>query len=164
MCARPRNSAAKPAPRETTDAFTAAYNAHDLSVATGLYRPDVVFVAPDDELKGREQVGEYLRAFLEAFPDGMVEVLARHDSGDSTIDEWVFHGTHTGPLPTPTGETIPPTGARVSVRGVDIQTHESGGIAAHHTYFDQVQFLTQLGLLPGPRDTAPPSPITGGLP
>jgi uncharacterized protein (TIGR02246 family) len=158
------NGGTTPTPRETADAFTAAYNAHDLSATTALYRPDVVLVAPDEELKGREQVGEYLRAFAQAFPDGDVEVIARIDSGDSTVDEWVFHGTHTGFLLTSDGETLPPTGARVSVRGVDIQTHQSGGIAIHRRYFDRVQFLTQLGLMPGPRGPARPSATTGALP
>jgi hypothetical protein len=53
-----------------------------------------------------------------------------------------------GPLATPTGETLPPTGRRVSVRGVDVQTHLGGGVARHHIYFDQVEFLAQLGLMP----------------
>jgi uncharacterized protein (TIGR02246 family) len=147
MCAR-IGSTPRPSPRERADSSTAAYNAGDLTLLAGFYLPEALFVAPDAELKGREQVAEYFRAFLEAFPDGYAEVVSRHDAGATTIDEWVFHGTHTGPLPTPTGETIPPTGARVSVRGVDIQTHRNGGVARHHTYFDQVQFLTQLGLMP----------------
>lgn len=138
----------KPSPRERAEASTNAFNAHDLETVAGFYLPDVVLVAPDAELKGREEVSEYFRAFLDAFPDGQVEVTARHDAGDSTIDEWIFHGTHTGPLPTPSGATVPPTGRRVSVRGVDLQTHRNGGVARHHTYFDQFQLLGQLGLMP----------------
>lgn len=141
-------STPKPTPRERAETFTAAYNAGDLSTAAELYLPEVVFVGPEVELKGREQVTEYFRAFREAFPDGYSEVVARHDSGDSTIDEWVFRGTHTGPLPTPTGEMLAPTGARVSVRGIDVQTHRARGIASHRTYYDQVQFLSQLGPIP----------------
>jgi uncharacterized protein (TIGR02246 family) len=86
-------------PRELTDAITATYNAHQLSKLAEFFRPDIVLVAPDaGELKGREQVAEYHRAFLQAFPDAKVEVMAKHNSGDTTIDEWIFHGTHTGPL------------------------------------------------------------------
>lgn len=147
MC-NPIGAKPKLTPRARTDASTAAFNAHDLTQAARYFLPEVVFVAPDAELKGREQVVEYFRGYLEAFPDGTADVVVRHDSGDTTVDEWVFHGTHTGPLPTPTGEMVPPTGARVSVRGVDIQTHRDGGIADQRTYFDQVQFLTQLGLIP----------------
>ena len=136
-------------PREMTDAFTRAYNAHQLSEATAFYRPDVVLVTPDaGKLKGREEAAEYLRTFLQAFPDGRVEVAARHDAGDSTVDEWIFHGTHTGPLPTPAGEPLPPTGRRVAVRGVDVGTYAGGAIATHCMYFDQLQLLSALGLAP----------------
>jgi uncharacterized protein (TIGR02246 family) len=138
-----------PTPRELTDAITTAYNAHQTSRLAEFFRPDIVLVAPDaGELKGREQVAEYHRAFLEAFPDAKVEVVSKHDCGQTTIDEWIFHGTHTGPLSLPGGDTIPATGKRVSVRGVDVVSYAGGAIASHHAYFDQVQFLTALGLMP----------------
>lgn len=136
-------------PREAADAGLEAFNAHDLEALAALYRPDAVIVTPDaGELKGREQAAEYNRGFMQAFPDGTTEVVAKHDAGSITIDEWVFRGTNSGPLRAPSGEIIPPTGRRVSVRGVDVQTHGAGGVSAHHIYFDQVEFLTQLGLMP----------------
>jgi ketosteroid isomerase-like protein len=138
-----------PTPRELTDAITTAYNAHQLFRLAEFFRPDIVLVVPDaGELKGRQQVAEYHRAFLQAFPDAKIEVEAKHDSGDTTIDEWTFHGTHTGPLSLPSGETIPPTGKHVSVRGVDVVSYAGGAVASHHAYFDQLQFLTALGLMP----------------
>jgi hypothetical protein len=48
----------------------------------------------------------------------------------------------------PSGEAIPATGKRVSVRGVDVVSYSGGAVARHHMYFDQVQFLTALGLMP----------------
>ena len=137
-------------PRGAADAGLEAFNARDLETLAGLYRPDVVLVTPDaGELKGREQAAEYHRGFMQAFPDGTTEVVAKHDAGIVTIDEWIFRGTNSGPLSTASGEVLPPTGRRVSVRGVDIQTHGAGSVSAHHIYFDQVEFLTQLGLMPG---------------
>jgi hypothetical protein len=138
-----------PTPRELTDAITTAYNAHQLPQVAKFFRPDIVLISPDaGELKGREQVTEYHRAFLQAFPDAAIEVVAKHDSGETTIDEYIFHGTHTGSLSLPSGETIPATGKRISVRGVDIVSYASGAVATHHAYFDQVEFLTALGLAP----------------
>ena len=136
-------------PRELTNAITTAYNAHELSKVVQFFKPDIVLITPDaGELKGREQAAEYHRTFLQAFPDATVEVVAKHDAGDTTIDEWIFYGTHTGPLQVPSGETIPATGKRISVRGVDVVSYAGGAVARHHMYFDQVQFLTALGLMP----------------
>ena len=138
-----------PTPRELTDTITTAYNAHQLSRLVEFFRPDIVVITPDaGELKGREQAAEYHRALLQAFPDARLEVVAKHDAGDTTIDEWIFHGTHTGPLPLPSGETLPATGRRVAVRGVDVVSYAGGAVATHHAYFDQAQLLTALGLMP----------------
>jgi hypothetical protein len=72
-----------------------------------------------------------------------------HESGNTAIDEGYFVGTHTGPLPSPTGESIPPTGKAVRVRACDIATVENGVVTSHRFYFDQMEFLGQLGLTEG---------------
>lgn len=45
----------------------------------------------------------------------------------------------------PTGETLQATGKSVRLRICDIATVEGGRIISHRFYFDQVEFLTQLG-------------------
>ena len=136
-------------PRETLHAAIAAWNAHDLPKVAGFYRPDVVLVTPDTgEVKGREQAVEWNRKFMEAFPDGKLEIPASFDSGDTGIVEWVFYGTNTGPLPLPNGETLPATGRRVTVRGIDVSILEGGSVVSQRSYYDQVELLTQLGLMP----------------
>ena len=137
-------------PRETADAFTAALNAADFDKAAAFYAPDVVFVAPDaGELTGREQAGEHHRAFFQAFEGATVEIVGAHDAGNVTIDEWVFRGTHTAPLATPTGEEVPPTGRSIELHGADVQVHRDGAVTHHRLYFDQVELLRGLGLMPG---------------
>lgn len=135
--------------RETANAAIAAWNARDMAKLAGFYSPDVVLVNPDaGELKGREQAIERDRVFQEAFPDAEMEITASYESGDTAILEWVFNGTNTGPLPLPSGETLPATGKRVSVRGVDVSTVEEGALIILHSYYDQVELMTQLGLMP----------------
>jgi ketosteroid isomerase-like protein len=91
-------------PRETVHAAIAAFNAHDLPKVAGFFRPDVVLVTSDTgEVKGRGQASECERTFMEAFPDVKMEIAASYESGDTAIVEWVFNGTHTGPLPLPSG-------------------------------------------------------------
>jgi ketosteroid isomerase-like protein len=135
---------------EIARAAIAAWNAHDLSRVAQFYRPDIVMVSADaGELKGREQASERDRVFMEAFPDGEMEISASYDSGDTAIVEWLFHGTNTGPLQLPSGEGLSATGKRVSVRGADVVTFEGGAAVKLHSYYDQVELLTQLGLMPG---------------
>ena len=58
-----------------------------------------------------------------------------------------FTATHTGPLASPGGD-IPPTGKPVALDYVEGTRFADGRIASEHVYFDQVAFLSQLGLLP----------------
>jgi steroid delta-isomerase-like uncharacterized protein len=134
--------------REISDAATDAYNKHDLAGFLVAVRPDVVVVTPDaGEIQGREQFADYSQQILDAFPDAVVEVVAKHDAANATVDEWIIRGTHTGPFSLPNGEELAPTGRRISVRGVDIATYENGEVVTSHTYYDQAEFLTQLGLI-----------------
>ena len=70
-------------------------------------------------------------------------------AGDWVVQEFTFTGTHTGTLTTPDGD-IPPTNRSATGRGVQIMHVENGKISQEHLYFDQVELLTQLGLMPQP--------------
>ena len=74
------------------------------------------------------------------------------DRGTYIVSENNLSGTHTAPLVTAQGE-VPATGNHVSVDGVAIFKIENGEITSEHLYFDQVTFLSQLGLMP-PQPTA----------
>jgi predicted ester cyclase len=112
-----------------------------------LYADDATMVTPDaGEIRGRDAIAEYLGTFSRAFPDASWEALSQLEVGDTAVDEGWFVGTHTGPLAAPNGETIPATGKRVRLRECDIATVENGRITSHRFYFDQTEFLEQLGL------------------
>jgi predicted ester cyclase len=97
----------------------------------------------------RYQVGlEPVGSGVDAFPDNSYESAYKHESGDTAIDEGYFVGTNTAPLSLPTGESAPATGKAVRVRICDIATVQNGVITNHRFYFDQVDLLGQLGLLP----------------
>ena len=135
--------------REVMDRFTAAaFETKDFTAAAECYADGAVVVTPDQgELTGRDAIVAYLRDLADPFPDVRLEYEARHESGDVAIDEWYTTGTHSAPLPMPTGETIPATGKQIRVRGCDVATVEGGRIISHRIYFDQMEFLGQLGLL-----------------
>lgn len=136
--------------RETIDQMTEAMVSKDLERLAGVYAPDAVVTTPDEgEIKGREDLVEYLRKFIVAIPDFTWEAMAQYECGDTAVDEGWVVGTNTGPVPTPGGGTLPATGRAVRVRSVDIATVRDGQIVRHNFYFDQLDLLTQLGLAPG---------------
>jgi ketosteroid isomerase-like protein len=135
--------------RQVMDAITQAVFQKDLEAAANLYAPDAVMATPDQgELRGREQIIGYLKQFNDAFPDSSYEPAYAHESGNTAVDEGYFVGTNTAPLTLPTGEELPATGKQVRVRACDIATVQNGVITSHRFYFDQMDFLGQLGLLP----------------
>ncbi len=135
--------------REVFDRLNEALLGQDLQAVAECYAEDAVATTPDQgEIKGREEIVAYLSPFVESFSDIRFEFLHTHESGSCAIDEGFFEGTHSAPLVTPDGESVPPTGQRVRIRECDAVTVEKGLITSHRFYFDQMDFLSQLGLLP----------------
>ncbi|MFF4062502.1 ester cyclase [Streptomyces sp. NPDC001668] len=135
--------------REVMDRLTDAVTHPDLQVIAELYAQDAVAVTPDEgEIHGRDNIVAYWRQMTEMVPDGRFETLHAYEAGDTAIDEGVFSGRNTGPIQLPTGETLPATQKEVRIRGVDIATVKDGRITDYRLYFDEMEFLGQLGLLP----------------
>lgn len=131
--------------RDVMDAITAAVVAGDRDRLKGLYAPNAVAVTPEGEIKGREEIADWMHAFRVAFPDMRFELLAQFEVGDTAIDEGYLMGTHTGPLVGPEGE-IPPTGREVRLRECDLAVVTGGLAREHRFYYDQQQLTEQLGL------------------
>lgn len=137
--------------RQVMDRITEAAFAENQEALKKLYAPDAVAETPDQgTLSGPDAVADWFGQFATAFPDASWESAHKHESGNVAIDEGYVVGTHTGPLATPDGESIPPTGKSVRVRGCDAATVENGLVTSHRFYFDQMELLGQLGLAPQP--------------
>jgi ketosteroid isomerase-like protein len=134
--------------REVMDRVTAAMDTKDKETLARCYAANAVAYTPDHgELRGRDAITGYLRELLEAMPDARYESATKYEAGDVAIDEGFVVGTNTGPMRMPTGETLPATGKEVRVRSCDVARVEGGEITSHHFYFDQLEFLIQLGLM-----------------
>jgi predicted ester cyclase len=103
-------------------------------------------------LRGRDQVREYMPILWSAFPDMKVSQTYQVIAGDTAVTEATYSGTHTGTLPTPNGD-VPATGKRVQGRQVAVQRVKDGQISSEQLYFDQMEFLGALGLVPSPSHT-----------
>jgi predicted ester cyclase len=136
--------------RKILDQATEASFNQDWAAAEKFYAPDAVGVTPDQgEIKGGAEIMQWLKQFFDSFPDGKYQPEFQHESGNTAIDEGWFTGTNTGELVLPTGDRLPATGKRVRVRGADMATVENGLITSHRFYYDQMDFLGQLGMAPG---------------
>ena len=130
--------------------FVAAFNDHDESRIRELNAENTVFEAPGDvHIEGKEAATQYAMAWLNAFPDARLTVKNELASGDWVAQEFTFEGTHEGTLSGPAGE-IPATHRRLNGRGVQIFQVENDAVVDTRLYFDQVQIMTQLGLMPEP--------------
>lgn len=135
--------------RDIMDRFTNAMRNSDFETVSSLFAPEAVAVDPSaGEIKGAENIVEFLKELRGAFPDFDWEPLHEHESGNVAIDEGYIVGTNTGPIPMPSGDSIPATGKSIRMRECDIATVENGLITSHHFYYDQMDFLSQLGLAP----------------
>jgi ketosteroid isomerase-like protein len=136
--------------REAMDRVTEAAFNNDEEGMKAIYAPEAIAETPDQgTIKGQDGIVAWFSQFTTAFPDGKFQSAHKHETGDTAIDEGWLVATHTGPLDLPDGTSIPPTGNSIRVRGCDVVTVEGGRIVSHRFYFDQLDFLGQLGLMEG---------------
>ena len=130
--------------------FVAAFNDHDESRIRELNAETAVLEAPGDvRIEGKEAATQYAMAWLNAFPDARLRITNELVSGDWVTQEFTFEGTHEGTLSGPAGD-VPATHRRLNGRGVQIFRVVNDAVVDTRLYFDQVEVLTQLGLMPEP--------------
>ena len=135
---------------QALDAVNRFYNAfadRDWDAADDTFANDCKFVMPFGSLTKSEHrtMGE---AFGAALPDAHMVIDHAVDGGDEVFVEGRFVGTHSGDMVSPQG-TIPPSGNKIELRFADYFKVSGGQIVAHRTYWDQVQMMSQLGVMPG---------------
>ncbi len=139
-----------PEVKDTTDRFVAAFNAHDEKALHALHADDIKLNAPGGfKATNAKDATAYATTWLKAFPDGKMKVRSQITSGAWVVQEILMEGTHTAPLESPTG-TIAPTHKKVVGYGVQLIRVENGKIAEARIYFDQLDQMSQLGLIPAP--------------
>jgi ketosteroid isomerase-like protein len=114
---------------------------------------DAVWRTGGATMRGKEEIRGWLQPFWQAFTTSRHELQHVYEVGpDKVMAQGVFTGVHDGPLPLPDGTEIPPTGKPVSFRfAMAVERRPGAEVAsAVDIYFDQLDFLGQLGLIPAP--------------
>jgi predicted ester cyclase len=115
---------------------------HDFSPSAANYSCQTAGVT----LRGHDQVMQVVRAFWEALPDAKITVDQHFAAGDLVVSERTLAGTHRGTFSTPSGE-IPATGNPVTLRYASVKRFREDRLVSEHLYFDQLEFLQQLGVM-----------------
>jgi steroid delta-isomerase-like uncharacterized protein len=108
------------------------------------YPPDLVWHAPDQDIRGYEQAKQSISTFFAAMPDINITVEDVIAEGDQAVSRYTIRGTHQGE----TEEFGPPTGRQMELRGITIQRFEDGKIVEQWEAYDNLSVMQQLGLVP----------------
>jgi hypothetical protein len=141
--------------KEVVDRGLEAWRARDADAFAACYAEDAVIAAPGGaELRGHDGAKAFMGMWREAFPDNDITIRSEDECGSVLWQVGTFSGTHTGNLMTPDGQAIPPTGRSVSAGYADRFVVEGDVVVSETLYFDRMELLTQLGLVPQPEAAA----------
>jgi ketosteroid isomerase-like protein len=84
----------------------------------------------------------------DAFSDIELEMSPLPVGGDQACVEWIATATHSGPLVVDDDAVIEATGRRITLRGVTVADFDGERIRAFRQYWDEVDLLVELDLLP----------------
>jgi predicted ester cyclase len=108
---------------------------------------DAEMTAPGAHVSGRDNVIGFIAVFQEAFPDLRLEIKQLLSDGPAAAAEGIMAGTHDGVLHTPDGD-VAPTGRPLALPWAAVYVTDGHTLKSEHLFFDQMDFLGQLGLLP----------------
>lgn len=125
--------------------LVAAWNAHDPVRVAEWYTEDCygLDVAIAQPQIGRAGVQRMFEAYYQAFPDLEIRPDDIMVDGERVALFWTAYATHRGPI-----LNIPPSGRRVTARGVNRLVLRDGKVHESLTIWDVAGMLRGLGLLP----------------
>ena len=110
----------------------------DAALAT-FEHPRYELIGTDTVHEGPEEVAEYYRRTLEAFPEQRFEIITLRHADDVVITEFWMTGKHRGDAASPE-----PTGRTFKVRMMAFFIFEGTGLVCERVYFDPGAILRQL--------------------
>jgi steroid delta-isomerase-like uncharacterized protein len=127
--------------RESLEAF----NRRDLDAVAASYSddPTVTDHAQQQTMKSAEAVRAWNQDWIDAFPDGMLDIVDCIGTGEWTVARFTGRGTNDGPL-----AGFEPTNRRAQLELCDVARWQDGRIVEQHMYYDMYGFLAQLGHVP----------------
>jgi steroid delta-isomerase-like uncharacterized protein len=107
------------------------------------FSKNVVFHASPADVVGIDSGKAYYGNFLTGFSGITFTIKDIFGQGDKLVKYWNFKGKHTGVF-----FGIPATGKDVNIDGATLVRMENGKIAEERDFYDNLEFMQQLGLIP----------------
>lgn len=130
-------------------ATTTAWDKRDAKAISASYDSQGTFLSPSTggPLSG-PALTAYLQSLFAAVPDFKVDIVQTDILGDGRIaDQWVVRGTWTQPFLGGPLAGAQPTGKSFVLKGASFHDMDGTKVRSTVQYWDQVSFLTQLGLI-----------------
>jgi steroid delta-isomerase-like uncharacterized protein len=125
--------------------FDDVWNNKRVEVLDELLAPDFVFHDPQSPfpIKGAEAYKQFVRYYLDAFPDLHFTIEHQLSDGETVMTRWSCTGTHKGDLP-----GIPARGRPISLTGITCARLSDGKFVEAWSNWDALGMLQQLGVIP----------------
>ena len=107
------------------------------------FTKDVVMHASPSDIVGIDSARAYYANFLTGFSNIQFTIKDIFGQGDKLVKHWNFKGTHTGVF-----FGIPATGKSLNIDGTTLVRMSGGKIAEERDFMDNLDMMTQLGLMP----------------
>ena len=118
-----------------------AWNSGDAEALKEIFSPDYVYHSGPGQEVSYEQMMEWLKPQMEAFPDRVFSVEDILSKGDKVVSRFIFKGTHEGDI-----EILPATGKKFEIFGIEIFRVENGKIVESWDLHDSLSMWLQLGI------------------
>jgi steroid delta-isomerase-like uncharacterized protein len=128
-----------------------AYNDKNWDAVKAAVAPGFIYdeVGTQRKIQGINDVLAAWRGWATAIPDSKATFDNASTSGNTVIFEVTWRGTQTGPLQTPTGQILQPSGRKIELRACQVIEVANGKVQVMRHYYDMVTMLQQLGALSG---------------
>jgi steroid delta-isomerase-like uncharacterized protein len=144
-------STSSPSAFEVVSQLVAAMAAQDTETMKALHAEDYVVDwvhgdAFENPPASAEESAGFFPAWFVGFGEVDYEVKRTIAADEVVVTEWVFTGTHTGPLGPPVfEEQLDPTGRTIRFRGATVYEVSGGLIQRETIYMDLATLIVELG-------------------
>ncbi|MGH8502833.1 MAG: ester cyclase [Gammaproteobacteria bacterium] len=151
LVATASTSVADDAMMQAFEGYKTAWNSHDMQTLSSYFTEDATYTDPGTGKLSGPAIAGAVQGLFTAIPDFKVQILSADAVDEDTLaEQWVISGTWTKPFPSGPLAGAQPSGKSFTVPGSSFLEWQGDKIRSSVHYYDQLAFLTQIGVIPPP--------------